>query len=89
MKLILWFNQAYAVNYIPNTMEKIDLPKWAHLITIERILFIFLFVILIRPLLKEQTDPELEKSRINLLRLSAIAGILAIVIRIYRYLSGY
>lgn len=51
---------------------------------LERILLLILFLILFYPPLKERDDPQLEKERKTILRLSAIAGALTLLMRFMR-----
>jgi hypothetical protein len=81
-----------AVTYFPHSgshLQATDLPHLPHLVSIERVLIFLLFICLVRPLLREQKDPQLEKKRINTLKLSAAIGGLVMVIHFYRILSGH
>lgn len=90
--LTLIIYQIFAVSYVPHSLNQvspIELPHLPHLISIERFLLLSLFIFLVRPLLREQKDPIMEKQRIDILKLSAFAGGLALVLHFYRVVSGY
>ena len=90
--LTLWMNQAYALSYVPLTgpnIQHVELPSFPELVHIEGLLFFILFVLLVKPLLKQRKDDNLEKERIQILKLSAIVGALAMILRFYRLLSGH
>lgn len=85
-------NQIFAVAYTPhsgNQLQSTELVKLPYLVSIEKVLLILLFVILIKPLLKTQKDPQLEKQRIDILKLSTILGGLALIVHFYRLVSGH
>lgn len=90
--LNLQLNQFLAAGYISNQNVSFPPPPYLlqipELISVERILIFALFIFLSIPLLKKQEDPAEEKRRINLIKLAAIAGSLAMLIHFYRYLSG-
>ncbi len=90
--LSLNMNQIFAVSYVPhsiNQISPIELPHLPHLISVERFLLLLLLIFLVRPLMREQKDPKMQKQRVHILRLSAIAGGLALVIHFYRIASGH
>ncbi len=91
MRLLFYLiNQASAVGYIsaPLAPAQVELPSFAQLITVERILLLALFIFLSVPLLKQRKDPAVEKERVKIIKLSALVGALAIFIRFYRVLAG-
>lgn len=78
----------YSVWYIPhkpNPDDQVQIPNLDFdFISAERILLLIVFLILFIPLLKEQKDPQFEKQRRSILKLSAIAGALAILMKILK-----
>lgn len=58
------------------------------LIPIERIVLLVIFLILFIPLTNKSENSHREKQRKTILTLSALAGILAIALRIFRVISS-
>lgn len=79
--LSVWF----IPHHTPNSSRVFDSSNIDFdFVPIERILLLVLFLILFFPLLKERKNPELEKERRAILKLSAIAGALALLMRLMR-----
>lgn len=88
MKLLTdLINQNFVAAYTPLGTTLIKLPNLSHLITIERILLLALFIVLAIPLLTVQKNLDLETKRIKIIKLSAIISVLSLIIRIYKLLS--
>ena len=69
--LFFYIKQAYAVGYVVSRpLSPAKLPSIFELITTERILMLVLFVLVAKPLVREQKDPILEKERINIVILT-------------------
>lgn len=91
MKLLMLFmNHASAGGYLTGPLHSgpVELPPLPQLATFETIALFLLISFLAWPLLRKQKNQDLEKGRIRTIQLAAIAGAIALIIRIYRISSG-
>lgn len=88
--LTILINQAYAVGYFSQPLDSkpVQLPSFASLAGVERILLVALIVYLATPLMRAQKDPALEKERITKIKFAVSIGVLVAMINFYQVLSG-
>lgn len=90
VKTSLWQHPLLAVWYMPRsttTLPTVELPHLPNLTTIESFLWVLLILILLKPLLKVFVDQKRENERLNTLKISAIIGLFAAAIHLYRLVS--
>lgn len=87
MKLLfLLFSQAQAVDYIPHSKmlhNSLGAQSISDINSIEKVLWLLVVAILLKPLLSEHSDPKVERQRVRALTFSGLTAILAIVIHLF------